>query len=306
MEEIDYTGKNLTVVPLEGRNSENFLKKFPMYRGVADQARSAKKMIPRFEVGVSSAAGIDKPRISSDGKVHVKKNDTGYTLDQWNALPDDERNDLVDDNGGLYSVPDRSYVEEDRSISSNAVGGDNGNGEGNPPGGNTGGTPPPAGSPGYVKPGGWGAGGWHEDWKVIPMRDDPGKWKVIDISDGKNVAVGFTSEAEANAWIDWYVAHPDVRPPGTVKDWTGSGGSSQGYPTSSGGGTPPPSGNGGVPPGTSTGTSYTQPDYIQTSGGTKWSTNPGEPSSWQVVPMTDAAHQGEFKVVDAEGKNVAG
>ena len=73
------------------------------------------------------------------------------------------------------------------------------------------------------------------------MRDEPGKWKVIDISDGKNVAVGFTSEAEANAWIDWYVAHPDVRPPGTVKDWNGSGGTSQGYPNL---GSPPPSGNG--------------------------------------------------------------
>ena len=51
-----------------------------------------------------------------------------------------------------------------------------------------------------------------------------------------------------------------------------------------------------------TGQPYTQPSYVQTSGGTKWSTNPGEPSSWQVVPMTDAAHQGEFKVVDSEGK----
>jgi hypothetical protein len=50
---------------------------------------------------------------------------------------------------------------------------------------------------------------------------------------------------------------------------------------------------------------YTIPSHVQTSGGNKWSKNPGDPSTWSVVAMTDPDHRGQYKVIDEDGKNVA-
>lgn len=50
---------------------------------------------------------------------------------------------------------------------------------------------------------------------------------------------------------------------------------------------------------------YSIPSHVQTSGGSKWSKDPGDPSTWSVVQMTDPDHRGQFKVIDEEGKNVA-
>src|SRR5688572_7693168 len=38
--------------------------------------------------------------------------------------------------------------------------------------------------------------------------------------------------------------------------------------------------------------------------GTKWSKNPGDASTWQVVEMTDAAKKGLWKIVDKGGLNI--
>ncbi|ALI37227.1 hypothetical protein NMY3_03040 [Candidatus Nitrosocosmicus oleophilus] len=50
---------------------------------------------------------------------------------------------------------------------------------------------------------------------------------------------------------------------------------------------------------------YSIPNHVQTSGGSKWSTNPGDPSTWSIVAMTDSDHRGQYKVIDEDGKNVA-
>jgi len=50
---------------------------------------------------------------------------------------------------------------------------------------------------------------------------------------------------------------------------------------------------------------YSVPSHVQTSGGSKWSNNPGDPSTWSIVPMTDPDHRGQYKVIDDDGKNVA-
>lgn len=38
--------------------------------------------------------------------------------------------------------------------------------------------------------------------------------------------------------------------------------------------------------------------------GTKWSKNPGDPSTWQVIEMTDADKAGLYKIVDKDGLNI--
>src|SRR4029079_3894656 len=66
-----------------------------------------------------------------------------------------------------------------------------------------------------------------------------------------------------------------------------------------------PTGTGTGTGGTGTGTGGTggTTGGIQTSGGSKWTTNPVPPL--HSTPMTDASHQGQWKVVDSTGKNVA-
>jgi hypothetical protein len=51
--------------------------------------------------------------------------------------------------------------------------------------------------------------------------------------------------------------------------------------------------------------SYSIPSHVQTSGGSKWSKNPGDSTTWSIVPMTDSDHRGRYKVVDLNGKNIA-
>lgn len=86
-----------------------------------------------------------------------------------------------------------------------------------------------------------------------------------------------------------------------IAKYVGPGaGSGSGSPTTPN--TPPGTGGGSGSGGGGSG-GYVQPDYVQTTGGSKWTTNPqGE---LNIVSMTDASHQGEFKVVDSQGKNVA-
>jgi hypothetical protein len=54
-------------------------------------------------------------------------------------------------------------------------------------------------------------------WSVVPMRDDPTKFKVVD-DKGINVAVEFTTQATAQQYIDYYkaifVPGPPAPPPG--------------------------------------------------------------------------------------------
>ena len=179
-------------------------------------------------------------------------------------------------------------------------------------GGGGGGGPPPTPVPtgGTIKPGGWGAGGWYEDWEVVPMRNDPSKFKIIDISDGKNVATDFNSEAEAQAWIDWYVANPEYRPPGTVYAAEGvnipNAGTIESLPKQT---SPPTSGSGGGSGGTGGGTgggTTTDYSHVQTSGsGSRWegAQDWTEAETFRVVPMQDDPNK--WKVVDSNGKNIA-
>ena len=64
-------------------------------------------------------------------------------------------------------------------------------------------TPGPGPEPdeGYQKPGGWGANTDPNTWKVVPMKDDPTKFKVVD-DKGKNVVTGFKNQANAQSFID--------------------------------------------------------------------------------------------------------
>lgn len=61
--------------------------------------------------------------------------------------------------------------------------------------------PDPGSDDGYVKPGGWHANPDPKTWKVVPMKDNPAKFKVVD-DKGVNVATGFKTQAGAQKYID--------------------------------------------------------------------------------------------------------
>src|SRR5215831_14155280 len=62
--------------------------------------------------------------------------------------------------------------------------------------------PEPELDEGYQKPGGWGSTDANPgNWKAVPMKDDPSKWKVVD-KNGKNIATEFKTEDAAKAWIE--------------------------------------------------------------------------------------------------------
>ena len=60
---------------------------------------------------------------------------------------------------------------------------------------------------GTIKPGGWGADLVNKDaWKVVPMRDSPEQFKVVDGA-GKNVATNFTKKETAEGFIAYFKTH---------------------------------------------------------------------------------------------------
>ena len=68
-------------------------------------------------------------------------------------------------------------------------------------------TPPPEPmqppTEGFIKPGGWGANQDAKTWKSTSMKDKPEMFKVVDDAD-KNVATDFTTEDNANYYIEYY------------------------------------------------------------------------------------------------------
>jgi hypothetical protein len=84
-------------------------------------------------------------------------------------------------------------------------------------------TDPTKPTEGTIKPGGWGADTSNKDaWKVVPMRDSPEQFKVVDGA-GKNVATNFTKKETAEGFIAYFKTHefppkdttePPVEPPG--------------------------------------------------------------------------------------------
>ena len=160
---------------------------------------------------------------------------------------------------------------------------------------------------------------------VVPMTDasHKGQFKIVD-STGKNVAANFTSEAQANQYLS--EKYSGGTPSTTTGGGTGTG--TGGTPSTTTGGTP--TGNtGGTPTGNTGGTPTTTggetgtgtggiepgggwegspvPSGVQTTGtGSKWQGEAGTPDQWQVVPMTDASHKGQWKVVNKNnGRNIA-
>lgn len=75
---------------------------------------------------------------------------------------------------------------------------------------------------GYVKPGGWQANPDPKTWKVVPMKDNPKKFKVVD-DKGKNVATEFKTQAGAQRYIDNAkgTPTPTACPPGQHRDLSG-------------------------------------------------------------------------------------
>jgi len=80
-------------------------------------------------------------------------------------------------------------------------------------------TTPPTTEPskpteGTVKEGGWGANKDPDSWKTAQMKNPPEKFKVVDDT-GINVATEFTTQANAQGYIDYYVwhKHNDQQPP---------------------------------------------------------------------------------------------
>lgn len=69
-------------------------------------------------------------------------------------------------------------------------------------------TEPTKPSEGTIKPGGWGANTDSNTWKITNMRNPPEQFKVVD-SAGINVATNFTTEANAQVFIDYMKAQPN-------------------------------------------------------------------------------------------------
>lgn len=199
---------------------------------------------------------------------------------------------------------------------------------GNPPGGQTTGgggagvpnNPPPSGGggspPGYTPPAGiqtsgsgarWsGADPNPDHWQVVPMQDDPSKYKVVD-ANGKNVAARFDNKADAeyyiqqhrNQYLGQQSGSPNNPPPMT------GGGTTGGNTGAGAAGTLGPGG----PDYYNTVTGYSVPGYVKTAGhgGTsdKWRNPNMDPRVWKAEPMTSADKQGLWKVVDDKGVLIA-
>lgn len=84
----------------------------------------------------------------------------------------------------------------------------------NPPSG-----PDPGADPGYVKPGGWGSKelDMPNVWQVVPMKDHPEMFKVVD-SKAVNVATNFKTKEGAQAYIDAAKQKPQGCPAGQHLD----------------------------------------------------------------------------------------
>ena len=326
MQDVNIKDKDLTVIPLERRNSENFLDKFPMYRPIANMLQD-KLRIPRLAFGVSPGADPNTAsgpiRESTDGKIHTwEDGDRAFTVDEWNDLSDQERtNRSESDDEGIKSLPNGSFLEEDYSVSdkggtygsyinnttwrtgpnagerSSAYDEMNGPGTG---GGGTGGTG--GGDWGDIQTSGTGTRweGANQDartWQVVSMIDNPNLFKVVD-ANGKNIATNFTSRAQATA----YIQEKQAQQAGTGTPGTG---------------VPPgtPTGGGG----TNQGTTYAVPNYVQDvtqhtaerqAQGlpvhANWSNPDTNPDNWRVAQMEeDTNGRPNWKVTDAQGKTIA-
>ena len=197
-----------------------------------------------------------------------------------------------------------------------------GTGSGGTPGGGTGGDP----SGGVSKWGDYDSGtiqttggskwstnpGNPSSWQVVPMTDDPSKWKVVDAS-GKNVAAGFGAEDEARGYIEDKKAgkgYNDKSSPDYVAS-PGTGGGSPTFPTT------PPTGGGGSGGGQGgQGEVYTVPNDVRTTDPGSAETEPGwqgpidtsKPEEWRVVRMTTpnpATGEYRWKVVNKDNKHIA-
>ena len=80
-------------------------------------------------------------------------------------------------------------------------------------------TPPPEPmkppEEGFIKEGGWGANQDPKLWKSTSMKDKPQMFKVVDDAD-KNVATDFTTQANADYYIEyykWLEQNPEPEPP---------------------------------------------------------------------------------------------
>jgi hypothetical protein len=142
-------------------------------------------------------------------------------------------------------------------------------------------------------------------WKVVPMKDDPSKFKVVD-DKGRNIATNFSYKEQADAWLAYKQGNP-MYEGGPIPN----GGSNSGGGAGSGGGTPNSTntlGAGGEGY-YKTVTGYSVPGYVQSQAQatdpSKW-TNPNvDPKSWKAVEMTSRGFQGLWKVVDDKGINIA-
>lgn len=311
MQEIDFTGKELTVIPLERRNSENFIERFPMFKGLVNQAR-ARHGIPRFASGVLPNQPYQHPEVDANppdsGIVEIGGGADDYTVAEFNALPQSERQRLY--NQGLISSMPRNYdLYEDYKMHPDGT--NLGGGNGVPTGSDNPAdyfdfdpneasrsdkiAPTGYGHPSYIQTSGtgsrWQGQSWNpNNWRAVKMENDPSRWKVVDVN-GKNIATNFQSESGAQEWIDDH------------KQMYNGGGDING-------------GNGGVPPGTPTGNTGGDPSggvarwgnynsaQIQTTGsGSKWQGANPDPNTWKVTQMVD--DPSKWKVVDNNGKNIA-
>jgi hypothetical protein len=78
---------------------------------------------------------------------------------------------------------------------------------------------------GIVLHGGWGGDQDPDNWKVVPMKDKPEKFKVVD-DKGTNIATDFSTKAIAQQYIDWFKINenPDEQDPEPPQPGTGGGG----------------------------------------------------------------------------------
>lgn len=130
---------------------------------------------------------------------------------------------------------------------------------------------------GYIKPGGWGANSWYEDWFTVRMRDNNALFKITD-GRGVNVATDFISQDDADQFSNYYILNNNHRPPGTRQS---SGTHNQterlppGFPnkkaselgSGGGGGTTPPIDTGGTDSNGSPGSVGSDGGNVNTGGG---------------------------------------
>ena len=75
----------------------------------------------------------------------------------------------------------------------------------------------------HVKEGGWGGDeASPENWEVVPMKDDPSLYKVVDAED-KNIAHKFATKKEAEDYVKWHQCRKEQGLPTPVPPAPGPG-----------------------------------------------------------------------------------